>query len=291
MQFHAKYPLFDSQSDRGFTFSYVILLCIHSRVGHLLFALVLRILDSQRSCAAWGFQNGGYGFQLRGAPRRNHSAETNKRIAKQIPVSLFLKRPAQYSAKYSCMSSWAGFTDEELNRLRQQHGVEDGRVPQENIKKAGINNAKRQRARKKIRTRAPHLEQKPSWFRSQENQSENRKNIDSLGVGNASAAANKATSFRARVDSRDEEGENSSPECERRVKNKQKKEIVMVEEALSTPKHEGGLCEDGTQRKQAEEKGIEKKLSDDLPAVIEENDKYVKAQLTVTFITDLFLLK
>ena len=25
MQFHAKYPLFDSQSDRGFTFSYVIL--------------------------------------------------------------------------------------------------------------------------------------------------------------------------------------------------------------------------------------------------------------------------
>ena len=28
MQFHAKYPLFDSQSDSGFTFSYVILLCI-----------------------------------------------------------------------------------------------------------------------------------------------------------------------------------------------------------------------------------------------------------------------
>ena len=25
VQFHAKYPLFDSQSDRGFTFSYVIL--------------------------------------------------------------------------------------------------------------------------------------------------------------------------------------------------------------------------------------------------------------------------
>ena len=45
VQFHAKYPLFDSQSDRGFTFSYAILSSIDKHVkDYLIYFLLGNIL-------------------------------------------------------------------------------------------------------------------------------------------------------------------------------------------------------------------------------------------------------
>ena len=57
MQFHAKYPLFDSQSDRGFTFSYVIQRDI---------SLAVRIVKNNGACCLPSRQNrqGGISSQL-----------------------------------------------------------------------------------------------------------------------------------------------------------------------------------------------------------------------------------
>ena len=69
------------------------------------------------------------------------------------------------------MSSWAGFTDEELSRLRQQN-VPEGDTSCGGRKKATINSAKRQRPREKIRSRTPSSEVKPPLDGRKENAEE-----------------------------------------------------------------------------------------------------------------------
>lgn len=134
------------------------------------------------------------------------------------------------------MSSWAGFTDEELSRLRgQQNGGEtdlEG-FKEAGRKKAAINSTKRQRSREKIRSRATSGDAKVPVKKQED------KTNDLRGLRNESSTGeNIAESSISRLNTREEERENSSPECERRVKTKQ-----VVEEALSRRKTAGSLDE------------------------------------------------
>lgn len=134
------------------------------------------------------------------------------------------------------MSSWAGFTDEELSRLRgQQNGGEtdlEG-FKEAGRKKAAINSTKRQRSREKIRSRATSGDAKVPVKKQED------KTNDLRGLRNESSTGeNIAESSISRLNTREEERENSSPECERRVKIKQ-----VVEEALSRRKTAGSLDE------------------------------------------------
>ena len=134
------------------------------------------------------------------------------------------------------MSSWAGFTDEELSRLRgQQNGGEtDTEGFKEAVrKKATINSTKKQRSREKIRSRATSGDAKVPVKKQED------KTNDLRGLRNESSTGeNLAESAISRLDTREEERENSSPECERRVKTKQ-----VVEEALPRSKTAGSLDE------------------------------------------------
>ena len=134
------------------------------------------------------------------------------------------------------MSSWAGFTDEELSRLRgQQNG---GETDLEGFKEAGrkketINSTKKQRSREKIRSRATSGDAKVPVKKQED------KTNDLRGLRNESSTGeNIAESSISRLDTREEERENSLPECERRVKTKQ-----IVEEALPRSKTAGSLDE------------------------------------------------
>lgn len=136
------------------------------------------------------------------------------------------------------MSSWAGFTDEELSRLRgQQNGGEtdlEG-FNEAGRKKATINSTKKQRSREKIRSRATSGDAKVPVKKQED------KTNDLRGLRNESRSStgeNIAESSISRLDTREEERENSSPECERRVKTKQ-----VVEEALPRSKTAGSLDE------------------------------------------------
>ena len=164
------------------------------------------------------------------------------------------------------MSSWAGFTDEELSRLRQQNAGEqvsegDGSGGR---KKATINSAKRQRAREKIRTRPPSVDVKASLYKQEERADDHQRERRN------SSTLNSKERSTSRLDSRDEESrENSSPECERRVKNKQ-----ILEEAppkiKSTERKVEGPCESTSN-----ESGVanEKSMIGDLPKIIDESEK------------------
>lgn len=134
------------------------------------------------------------------------------------------------------MSSWAGFTDEELSRLRgQQNGGEtdlEG-FKETGRKKATINSTKKQRSREKIRSRATSGDAKVPVKKQED------KTNDLRGLRNESSTGeNIAESSISRLDTREEERENSLPECERRVKTKQ-----VVEEALPRSKTAGSLDE------------------------------------------------
>ena len=134
------------------------------------------------------------------------------------------------------MSSWAGFTDEELSRLRGQQN--DGETDLEGFKEAGrkketINSTKKQRSREKIRSRATSGDAKVPVKKQED------KTNDLRGLRNESSTGeNIAESSISRLDTREEERENSLPECERRVKTKQ-----IVEEALPRSKTAGSLDE------------------------------------------------
>lgn len=171
------------------------------------------------------------------------------------------------------MSSWAGFTDEELFRLRQNTS-ENVDVEGKSRKKAAINTAKRQRPREKIRTRTPSSELKTSSIQEGDEDQGRREQR------NAAASANRDGRSTSRLDiSKEEEKENSSPECERRGKNfKQKKEeSTMPEQAppkrsikkAEDPHKNASQLDDTTERVLSTENEVES----DLPEIIDESDK------------------
>lgn len=160
------------------------------------------------------------------------------------------------------MSSWAGFTDEELSRLRQQNVPEGDTLG--GRKKATINSAKRQRPREKIRSRTPSADVKPSLDGGKENAEEKS---STLGRNRTASDSNEKAA--RQIETRDEERENSSPECERRVY----KKTQIPEEAHPQRKDvqkTGNLQESkGTEFDYVAEKdGI-----NDLPEIIDESDR------------------
>jgi len=134
------------------------------------------------------------------------------------------------------MSSWAGFTDEELFRLRQNSSEDvdaEGKISGSR-KKAAINIPKRQRPRDKIRARTPSTELK-EWDKQEGEEDEGQTDLTPKrqrnGERNSRARGNNIGRSTSRLNSREEEEENSSPECERRGKSikKTKEEIIMSE--------------------------------------------------------------
>lgn len=161
------------------------------------------------------------------------------------------------------MSSWAGFTDEELSRLRQQN-VPEGDTSCGGRKKATINSAKRQRPREKIRSRTPSSEVKPPLDGRKENAEEKS---STLGRNRTASDSNEKAA--RQIETRDEERENSSPECERRVY--KKKEIP--EEA--PPQRKNVQKTDNLQESKGTEVDYvaEKDAINGLPEIIDESDR------------------
>ena len=174
------------------------------------------------------------------------------------------------------MSSWAGFTDEELFRLRQ-NASENVDLEGRSRKKAAINTAKRQRPREKIRTRTPSSELKASSIQEGDEDQGRREQR------NTAASANRDGRSTSRLDSKEEEKENSSPECERRGKTlQQKKEentipeeappkrsIKKAEDRHDDPRKNASQLDDTTERVLS----TENELESDLPEIIDESDK------------------
>lgn len=163
------------------------------------------------------------------------------------------------------MSSWAGFTDEELSRLRQQNAGEQ--VPPADgpggRKKATINSAKRQRAREKIRTLPPSADVKASLYKHEEKADDQRERRNSSTLNSKERSA-------LRPDSREEESrENSSPECERRVKNKEILEEAPPKIKSTEPKVEDHCVNTSNGGNAADEKN----MICDLPKIIDESEK------------------
>ena len=161
------------------------------------------------------------------------------------------------------MSSWAGFTDEELSRLRQQN-VPEGDTSCGERKKATINSAKRQRPREKIRSRTPSSEVKPPLDGRKENAEEKS---STLGRNRTASDSNEKAA--RQIETRDEERENSSPECERRVcKNKE-----IPEEA--PPQRKDVQKTDNRQESKGTEVDYvaEKDAINGLPEIIDESDR------------------
>ena len=161
------------------------------------------------------------------------------------------------------MSSWAGFTDEELSRLRQQNALGDGDAPG-GRKKATINTVKKQRPREKIRSRTPSSDVKVSLYRREQNAEDQ----SALSGEHNTTASNSSEKSASRLNSKEEERENSSPECERRAKKKQ-----IPEEA---PPKRNGLkkTDDHLENKIGEsDSGVEKDVISDLPEIIDESDR------------------
>lgn len=181
------------------------------------------------------------------------------------------------------MSSWAGFTDEELSRLRQ-NSSEDGKGEEGKLsgsrKKAAINIPKRQRPREKIRTKASSAELKESdkqegdEDKGQEDRTLARQRSSRAGTNNVGRST-------SRLDSREDEQENSSPECERRGKSikKTKEEITMSEEA--PPKRRPTKKRDDRDREHALQLAdSEREPESDLPEIIDESDKIQAIELS-----------
>jgi len=168
------------------------------------------------------------------------------------------------------MSSWAGFTDEELSRLRQQNTGEQllGSDAPGGRKKAAINTAKRQRPREKVRTRAASSDVKASLDKQEENTDSQRDSALSERQNSATTSNSSIKRSTSRLDSREEERENSSPECERRNMNKQ-----TPEEA--PPKRKSVKKADDSSENTMEEgdPGTKKEVICDLPEIIDEKDK------------------
>ena len=175
------------------------------------------------------------------------------------------------------MSSWAGFTDEELSRLRQ-NSSEDGKGEQQgrisgSCKKAAINVAKRQRPREKIRTKASSADIKES-NKQEGDEDQGQGDRTPTRQRNSRASTNNFGRSTSRLDSREDEQENSSPECERRGKSikKTKEEITMSEEA--PPKRRPPKKRDDSDREHALQLADnEKEPESDLPEIIDESDK------------------
>ncbi|XP_020612357.1 RAB6-interacting golgin-like [Orbicella faveolata] len=182
------------------------------------------------------------------------------------------------------MSSWAGFTDEELCRLRQNSSEDvdaEGKISGSR-KKAAINIPKRQRPREKIRTRAPSTELKES-DKQEGDEDQGLRDRTPTGQRNSRASTNNVGHGRstARLDSREEEQENSSPECERRGKSIKKtmEEITMSEEA--PPKTRPIKKKDDGDREHALQLAdSEKEPKSDLPEIIDESDKIQAIELS-----------
>lgn len=177
------------------------------------------------------------------------------------------------------MSSWAGFTDEELFRLRQ-NASENVDLEGKSRKKAAINNVKRQRPREKIRTRAASSELKISGTQQGDEDRGRRERVQTgqRNTGTCTTANNGGRST-SRLDSKEEEKENSSPECERRGRKvKQiKEENKKLEEAppqrsvkKTDDHHENALQLDDTT---ASGSCTEKELESELPEIIDESNR------------------
>jgi len=175
------------------------------------------------------------------------------------------------------MSSWAGFTDEELSRLRQQNTGEQllGSDAPGGRKKAAINTAKRQRPREKVRTRAASSDVKAPPDKQEENADSQRDSALSERRNSATTSNSSIKGSTSRLDSREEERENSSPECERRNMNKQ-----TPEEA--PPKRKSVKKTDDSSENTMEEGdgGTEKEVICDLPEIIDEKDKIQAIELS-----------
>lgn len=173
------------------------------------------------------------------------------------------------------MSSWAGFTDEELFHLRQNTSEDvdaEGKILG-NRKKAAINNPKRQRPREKNRTRAPSTELKESDKQEGNEDQGHRDRTPTRQRTSRSGASNIGRST-SRFDSREDEQENSSPECERRgkINNNSKEEIKMSEEA--PPKRRPVKKREDSDREHAVLLADDQKeLGSDLPEIIDSTDK------------------
>ena len=177
------------------------------------------------------------------------------------------------------MSSWAGFTDEELFRLRQTSSEDvdaDGKISGSR-KKAAMNIPKRQRPREKIRTRAPSTDFKESdKQKGREDQAQRDRTPTRQRNSRASVdiSVNNTGLSTSRLDSREGEQENSSPECERRGKSvkKTKKEITMSEEA---PRKRKPLrkTDDSDHEHALQLADSEEEPESDLPEIIDESDK------------------
>lgn len=166
------------------------------------------------------------------------------------------------------MSSWAGFTDEELSRLRDQTAGEPGQEGPNapgGRKKATINSAKRQRPRDKIRTRASPADVKAPLYKQEEQEDYHHQ------VRRSSSTSKSNEKSSSRHDSREEETENSSPECERRPKNKQ-----IPEEAppkITRSKEDEDACERTAIEYGAHGAVDAKTALSNLPEIIDEKEK------------------
>lgn len=176
------------------------------------------------------------------------------------------------------MSSWAGFTDEELLRLRQTAG-EDRTAPG-SLRKSAINTAKRQRPREKVRSNGTSSGKLDSR-KKEGNEDQGARDCAQLAPQNTSSRSNGGRST-SRLDSREEEKENSSPECQRRGKsvsqvkerNSLPKESSLETKSLKNANDQQGKAfevDDGHQ----EQSGIltDKEVEIDLPNIIDENDR------------------
>ncbi|XP_068728895.1 RAB6-interacting golgin-like [Montipora capricornis] len=166
------------------------------------------------------------------------------------------------------MSSWAGFTDEELSRLRQQNcGEQESEgVSLGGRKKAAINTAKRQRPREKIRTRATPGDAKVSLNKKEERVEDQRSLRNN---STASSSSREPSSLRSDSRELEEEKENSSPECERRAKNKGISEEAPPKYPDKDTIDKGVLDEEKTQ------------ISSGLPEIIDEKEKIQAIELSV----------
>lgn len=161
------------------------------------------------------------------------------------------------------MSSWGGFTDEELSRLRRQQN--GGETDLEGFKEAGrkkatINSTKKQRPREKIRSRATSGDAKVPVKKQEE------KTDDHSSLRNESSTTESGIS---QLDTGEEERENSSPECEGPVKTRQ-----VAEEAQPRSKTAGNLDENKVIEAALVEVAEENpETSRVLPEIIDEKEK------------------
>lgn len=130
--------------------------------------------------------------------------------------------------------------------------------------KATINSAKRQRPREKIRSRTPSADVKPSLDGGKENAEEKS---STLGRNRTASDSNEKAA--RQIETRDEERENSSPECERRVYEK----TQIPEEGH--PQRKDVQKTDNLQESKGTEVDYvaEKDAINDLPEIIDESDR------------------